>query len=174
MNPEQEDFNELRRLLALKRYEQPPPGFFQDFSREVIVRIRAGERIDDTSLYEVLSWEAPWLKRFLNLLDAKPILAGAFGAGVCGLLLAGVLFAEAPADTDSSAPLVSVAPGTVEGTMPLAVANANTSQGPLPVKFSTSMDGALPSLGRDSLFQQVGQEKRVMNLQLIGTSPGNN
>jgi len=171
MNPEQDNFRDLRRLLALKRHEQPPPGFFDNFSQEVLVRIRAGERIDDTSFEEVLSWEAPWLKRFLNLLDSKPILAGAFGAAVCGLLLAGVLYSEAPADTDTGGSMiVKVAPANPEeGLSPIAPAS---TAGPfferaVPVKYS-SMEGALPTQPRDSLFLQFNEARKFqMNSELM-------
>ena len=91
MSQEQENFEQLRRLLALKRHEQPPPGYFHNFSRQVIVRIRAGEASGDPA-WETLSWEAPWLQRLWAALEAKPIWAGAFGVAVCSLLISGALY----------------------------------------------------------------------------------
>ena len=44
MNESENNFSELKRLLKLKRHEVPPPGYFNDFSAEIIARIRAGER----------------------------------------------------------------------------------------------------------------------------------
>ena len=35
-----DDFEDLRKLIALKRYEQPPEGFVEDFLREFHVRQR--------------------------------------------------------------------------------------------------------------------------------------
>lgn len=94
MNPQPDDFTQLRRLLALKRHEKPPPGYFESFSREVIVRIHAGEQVRDYSLLEALSWEAPWLQRLWAILERKPMFAGGFGVAVCGVLLAGLLLSE--------------------------------------------------------------------------------
>ena len=91
MKPEQDDFSDLRRLLTLKRYEQPPPGFFRDFSQQVIIRIRAGERIEHFSIWEALSWEAPWLQRIWSAVETRPIFAGGVGVAICGLLMAGML-----------------------------------------------------------------------------------
>src|SRR5215471_9665769 len=99
MNPEQENFAELRRLLVLKRYEQPPPRFFNDFSRQVIIRIRAGERIEQFSFWEALSWEAPWIQRLWTAVETRPILAGTFGLAICGLLMAGMLYSEPKAES---------------------------------------------------------------------------
>src|SRR5215467_7319885 len=93
MNPEQENFAELRRLLVIKRYEQPPPRFFNDFSRQVIARIRAGERAEE-SIVERLGWEAPWLRRIWSAFENKPLLAGAFGVAVCSLLVSGIIYSE--------------------------------------------------------------------------------
>ena len=93
MNQDSQDFEQLRRLLALKRYEQPPPGYFNDFASQVIARIKAGDRAEE-SVLERLFWEAPWLQRFWAAIEAKPVIAGAFGVAVCALLVGGVLYSE--------------------------------------------------------------------------------
>jgi hypothetical protein len=80
MNLPQPDFDNLRRLLALKRYEQPPPGFFSHFSDRVIARIEAEE----------MTTPAPGWRRWLAALDFRPSLAGAYGLLVVGLIVAGV------------------------------------------------------------------------------------
>ncbi len=54
MNENNKNFDELKRLLKLKRHEIPPPGYFNNFSGEVISRIRAGETGGSTSLAEQL------------------------------------------------------------------------------------------------------------------------
>jgi len=83
--PDPQDFSDIRRLLALKRHEQPPPGYFSHFSREVILRIRAGERASD-HFYE--SWlVTAWLQRFWSAMENRPALAGAFGACLCAAML---------------------------------------------------------------------------------------
>jgi hypothetical protein len=94
MSSEQQDFEGLRRLLAVKRHEQPPPGYFQDFSRQVIARIRAEEAEADVSLWSRVARRMPWLGGFWSGFEAKPILAGAFGVGVCGLLVFGLVSSE--------------------------------------------------------------------------------
>jgi len=88
---ENEDFEPLRRLLALKQHEIPPPGYFNNFSGQVMARIRAGE---------AGSMEMPWFLRFMQFFEAKPAFAGAFACGLCLLLLSGIVFAG----SDSSAP----------------------------------------------------------------------
>jgi hypothetical protein len=90
MSQEQNEFEQLRRLLALKRHEQPPPGYFEHFSQSVIVRIRMEAR-------HPASEESSPLGRFLNFwrtFEVKPAFAGAFGLAVCGLLVVGVVYSE--------------------------------------------------------------------------------
>ena len=91
MSAERESFKSLRRLLTLKRYEQPPPRYFNDFPSQVIRRIQAGET-GATSLWERIIGDTSWVQRIWEVLEAKPALVGAFGMAVCGLLVAGVVF----------------------------------------------------------------------------------
>ncbi len=87
MNPELDNFEQLRRLLAIKRHETPPPGYFDRFSAQVSARIRAGEGAVETG------WLAPlgWLQRVWELFERKPVLAGAFGAAVSAMVVWGAV-----------------------------------------------------------------------------------
>jgi hypothetical protein len=73
------EFEDLRKLLACKRYEQPPPGYFRNFSDRVISRIERDELIEYSS----------WWQWLINKFDARPIVACVYGVAVSGLLLAG-------------------------------------------------------------------------------------
>lgn len=99
-----QDFQQLRRLLKLKRHEQPPPGYFDHFAGEV--RARITEARETLPIWERLFNEAPWLKRILLKLETQPAFAGIFGAVMCGLLLFGVVYSQSiDSDTDSATPL---------------------------------------------------------------------
>src|SRR6187399_673677 len=82
MNPEQQNFDHLRRLLKLKRYEHPHPRYFNDFSSRVISRIRAGDEGGEAAL-----GHPSWLLKFWSLFEAKPMLPGAIGVALCALLV---------------------------------------------------------------------------------------
>ena len=120
MNQDTENFEQLRRLLKLKRYEQPPPRYFNDFSSQVIARIKLGERGEEAALFDRLFGDAPWLQRIWAAFEAKPILAGALGVAVCGLLLAGMLYSE---KTDVSS--LALVPATETESAPMALANVS-------------------------------------------------
>jgi hypothetical protein len=92
MNENENNFEPLRRLVALKRHEIPPPGYFDKFSGQVIARIRAGEAEKPKQLFS----EAPWLLKLLQMFEAKPAFAVAFASSLCLLLLFGTVFAEWP------------------------------------------------------------------------------
>lgn len=85
MNPDSENFEQLQKLLALKRHEQPPPGYFNNFSGKVIARIEAGSRDEDG---------LAWLRRLWSIVEGKPMLTGAFGAAVCALVISGLVFSD--------------------------------------------------------------------------------
>lgn len=88
MDPDSQNFDSLRRLLALKRHEIPPPGYFNRFSRDVMARIKAGETGGEAS------FELPFLRRLFALFDVKPVAAGAFGMAMCALLISSVIATE--------------------------------------------------------------------------------
>lgn len=83
-----ENFDQLRKLLALKRHEQPPPGYFDKFSKHVIMRLHAGDKGEVETFSERLFNEAPWLQAILHAFQTKPVLAGGSGAAACALVLA--------------------------------------------------------------------------------------
>lgn len=74
MNPEQEDFEALRRLMALKRHEQPPREYLEHLSDNIRMRIEQGE--GQLNLWDKLSAH----------FSLRPSLAYAFGLTVCGAL----------------------------------------------------------------------------------------
>ena len=118
MNENENNFESLRRLLALKRHEAPPPGYFNNFSSQVLQRIRASHNEQSANLFEELFNHAPWLAKLLHAFDARPVFAGGFAGALCLLLLFGIVYAERPEFTtqpllqaaNSSAELAAVSP----------------------------------------------------------------
>ena len=94
MNPSSEEFDRLRKLLALKRQEQPPPGYFNRFSNKIIARIEA----------EGLCIRVSWWQRVFPELDAKPVLACAYGLVIMGLLVIGVGVSQSLETEEAAAP----------------------------------------------------------------------
>lgn len=93
MNESEPNFESLRQLLALKRHEVPPPGYFNNFSRQVIAGIRSGEssRQSDRAYGGM-----PWFLRLFQSIETKPVFAGGFATALCGLLLFGAVMAQRP------------------------------------------------------------------------------
>ncbi len=91
MKESQQDFENLKRLLKLKRHEVPPPGYFNQFSGSVIARLKAGERRPET-LAERLNVNVPWLASLLQIFESRPGVVGAFATCLCLLLVLGVVF----------------------------------------------------------------------------------
>ena len=78
MNPPEHD--SLEKLLRLKRHEQPPPRYFNEFSGRVLSRIERGEA------------RLSWWERFG--FDLRPALAAGAGLVACGLIVYGVATTE--------------------------------------------------------------------------------
>lgn len=150
MNQDTENFDQLRILLKLKRYEQPPPGYFNRFSGQVIARIKLGERGEDSAGIERLLWEAPWLQRIWAAFEAKPVLAGVFGLAVCGLLISGVIYSE-KGDVQPVA-FIPVAPSVANSA---EVASAMAQYHPLlarPTPIEASSTNPVSALQADGLL----------------------
>ena len=107
MNENENNFESLRQLLALKRHEVPPPGYFNSFSRQVLQRIRASHNEPSVNLFEEWFSHAPWLANVLQALDMRPVLAGGFAGTLCMLLFFGIVYTERPDITPQ--PLLEVA-----------------------------------------------------------------
>ena len=148
-HPDPENFESLRRLLAMKRHEQPPPGYFDNFSRQVTARLRAGER---PSFRNQLS-DAPWLQRIVYLLSGKPAFAGAFGAAVCALLIGGIVYSEKFEMAATPAQPLAAGDSTTALVTPAAMA-ANQPLAATPVLVSSSSTNPV-SFPNGSLFDQI-------------------
>ena len=127
MNESDNNFQDLKRLLKLKRHEIPPPGCFNNFSDDVIGRIRAGEAGGAHSLLENLNERVPWLLDLLRIFETKPGVIGGFAVSLCALLLVAVLWPEshdantAEAGTlamSGSAPAAAAMPDLVSAVAP--------------------------------------------------------
>jgi hypothetical protein len=166
MNPEQEKFEDLRRLLALKRHEQPPPGYFQDFSHQVITRIKVGERLDSDTFFERLLGQAPWLQRLWNGFEAKPIVAGAFGVGVCSLLVVGLISSER---IDSSAGVLPLSAGPSLATVQSQPVNSLFDQ---PATGLASTGSIYTAQSRSSIFEEI-RKPHVQAVNFSTSAPAN-
>ena len=93
---ENNNFETLKRALKLKRHEIPPPGYFNNFSSDVLDRIRAGESGGRETFAERLQTQAPWPIDFIRLFETKPGLIGAFAISACLVLVFGIVLAERP------------------------------------------------------------------------------
>lgn len=77
MEPAPHDHERLLRLLALKRHEVPPPGYFDRFADRVVLQIKAGQA----------PASEPWWVRLRDWFTAEPALASSYA-----MLLAGGMF----------------------------------------------------------------------------------
>jgi len=126
MKPEHSSQDELQRVLALKRHEQPPRKFFKGFAEKVMDRLQNPEPPPEPTLMQRLGLD----------LDTKPVLICLSGLAVCGLLAYGLISSrnmKAP-PPDATNPLgsrpVHRSPGVdAPGLMPTPPVNQEESSG---------------------------------------------
>lgn len=155
MNPESEDFDSLRRLLALKRYEQPPPGYFDRFPRDVMARIKAGESGGAAVI------ETSWLQRLLSVFDVKPVFAGAFGMAVCAFVISGVISSEQAPAIGAVAPSAVSSP-SVAVAIPTEVSSPSMTVSPSPIEAQVVAAGT----NSGSPFDRFTLQPRQVSEQL--------
>jgi hypothetical protein len=132
MSQPTEDFPEIRRVLAWKGRETPPPGYFNQFSTKIIARIEA----------EQLSTPAPWWRQLAHVLNWQRGLLGAnlliaAGAGIVGIAAYHTLRSAPEEDGVAWSPLpqpitgIGQAGGEVAENQPSLGGTAAASSGPL-------------------------------------------
>ena len=162
MNENENKFESLRRLLALKRHETPPPGYFEHFSGEVMARIRAGGAGRSANVSDQLSW----LFQLLSAFEAKPAFAGAFAFSLCLLLVFGIVYAERP--DVALQPLLQTAQAASPLAMPISVAlNTLPVEQPAMIQLS-STNPVFSSQSGGPWFPQQGSGLQQVNFTLPG------
>jgi hypothetical protein len=131
MNEQETNFDPLLKLLALKRHEVPPPGYFDKFAGQVTTRIRLGESGGTEGLLGTVFSEAPWLLRFIQVFNARPAIAGVFASLLFLLLVASIVYSDHPS-------------ANPENLMP-AEAMQSSSSSPLAVVTSGFLDQSVPA-----------------------------
>jgi hypothetical protein len=127
MNSSPDNFDSLEKLLHLKRHEQPPPRYFNEFSGRVIDRIARGDA------------RLSWWERFG--FDLRPALAAGAGMVACGLIVYGVATTDGDAGVVTSASMAAASPASVSspallvGTEQSIAANSTN-----PATYGTSID----------------------------------
>ena len=150
MNSENDNFDQIQRMLKLKRYESPPPRYFNDFSSQIINRIRAGE-LGHQAAMDRSAWQATWFQRFLSAFANRPGLSGAFAAAICAVFVGGVLYSERadipPAGLGMSASAEMLAPVSASAGIAL------NQTGDMALLAASSTNPIVQSTG--SLFDQI-------------------
>jgi len=89
MNSNSSDFETLRKLLALKRYEQPPPGYFRRLPDQIAARLERGEG------------QSLWAK-FVGQFIFRPALAYSFALAAFSALTFSLVYSVRTAPQESA------------------------------------------------------------------------
>ena len=119
----------IERIIALKRYEQPPPGYFHLLPSRIITRIEKGEQPNSF-------WEKLWPN-----FAVRPSLAYALGLTVCGALTAGIFYAPARSASSASADAALTARWAVASTADDQDTEEARAHG---LRVSSGFDSTLP------------------------------
>ena len=80
-----DEFESLKKLLALKRHEEPPPGYFDRLPGEIRARIAHAQASPE-----------PWWRRWLASWDLSPALATSYAVVAVTLVVGGIWMTKQP------------------------------------------------------------------------------
>lgn len=86
MTSPEPEFTALKKLLALKRHEQPPPGYFDRLPGRILKRI---EQEDERTT-------SRWFEWFAERWNLRPAVGGVLGIALVGLYFVGLGYAPRP------------------------------------------------------------------------------
>ena len=133
MNSQSDNFEQIRKLLSLKRYEQPPPGYFEHLSARIISRIESAEA-GRTTLWERLGFA----------FGSKPAFVCALGVVVCGLFCVGILSTLQGTTANALATMPQLAFGS-QPALPMMSAPEEARSSVEPVISQVSPFGQIPA-----------------------------
>ena len=161
MNGAPDDFEQLRKLLKVKRYEQPPPGYFDYLSNRVISRLERGDGPAMAGGF------AGWLARLRRVLAENPISSGIFATcGIVMVALANSQYLDNAVETGGktvfAAAPISTEPGDlaqndhVHSGLTLAPMTASEA-------MLSSVNPVLMTGGQNAMFSPVGFSAQFAN-----------
>lgn len=99
-----EKFSDVQRLLALKKHEQPPPGFYDAMAKSIIAELRvSGQAQEPVPYWTRVLKQAPWIGQVAGAFIRRPVFASICSLGVAGLAAAAFMISDAPADSSVAA-----------------------------------------------------------------------
>jgi hypothetical protein len=106
MNSDPGDFEALRKLMALKRHEQPPPGYFNRLPDKIMGRLERGDG-------QPRFWE-----NFLTVFTFRPALAYGFALAAFSALTLSVIYSVKTSLRESPRIRLTMVGGTVRPMRP--------------------------------------------------------
>ena len=79
MNEHPDSHRKVEKLIALKRFECPPPGHQDLLASKIISRLEA----------EQLRAREPWFRRWMHVLDINPLVTTTYTVAIMALLAFG-------------------------------------------------------------------------------------
>jgi len=142
MSPTDEQVPELKRLLALKRHERPPPGHFDRLARNIRRALEAEEP----------AGAASWWERLLSRFDMEPAWAAALACAVVAAYFYGWAWSHQTEPQKVAVPLPA-SPDWVAATHPVWAAYPAS-----PAPRANDHEGRVGSPLRSSVHPIIGME----------------